>query len=250
MKKMYLIIVMLLSGNFAFSQYAGQAATNMSAGGQTSNAAAAAAIGQYLGPISEAYQKRTKIDLNEFQGSPYTSNDFAPTILYYKDENLGKIYYRYNALNGEIEIKKTNLEEEGYQALARDKDLSIIVDDNPLSFKTFVTSKNNTENGYLSIIKDGEKYDLFKRTHVKYTEGQPAQNSFVAAVPSRFSHFTEYYIQKKGVNRIDEIPLKNRKLIKLLDDSEKARTKTFLKKNDLNIKNEADLIEVIDYLNQ
>lgn len=36
--------------------------------------------------------------------------------------------------------------------------------------------------------------DSYETTLVKFTEGQPAQNSIVAAAPSRF---TEFYIYKK-----------------------------------------------------
>lgn len=229
------------------AQYSGQVPTNM--GGASQNAAAGAAIANFLGPVNEAYQKRREIDLDKFQGSPYTSNTFAPTILKYNDEVVGNIYYRYNALNEEIEIKKTSSEDEPYKALVKDKEVSLLINAKPLSFKTFVTEKNETINGYLTLLQKGNKYDLYQRTLVKFTEGQPAQNSFVAAVPSRFTKFTEYYFQKDGVNRIDQIPQKNKKLLKLIDASKREDLKIFLKENNLNIKNEQDLAKVFDYLN-
>ncbi|MBT8300647.1 MAG: hypothetical protein KJO63_04905, partial [Maribacter sp.] len=80
--------------------------------------------------------------------------------------------------------------------------------------------------------------------------GKPAANSFVKAVPARFAQFIEYYFQKDGVNRIDEIPLKNSKLLKLLDASERDGLKKFLKDNSLNIKEEADLIQAFNFLNK
>lgn len=229
------------------AQYSGQVPTNM--GGASQNAAAGAAIANFLGPVNEAYQKRREIDLDKFQGSPYTSNTFAPTILKYNDEVVGNIYYRYNALNEEIEIKKTSSEDEPYKALVKDKEVSLLINAKSLSFKTFVTEKNETINGYLTLLQKGNTYDLYQRTLVKFTEGQPAQNSFVAAVPSRFTKFTEYYFQKDGVNRIDQIPQKNKKLLKLIDASKREDLKIFLKENNLNIKNERDLAKVFDYLN-
>jgi hypothetical protein len=119
-----------------------------------------------------------------------------------------------------------------------------------MSFKTFTTSKNSTLNGYLTTIIDGKTYDLYKRNYVKFSEGKPSPNSFVKAVPARFAQFTEFYFQKEGVNRMDEIKLNNKQLLKLLDNSKKAELKTYLKKNDLNIKEEADLIKAFDFLNQ
>ncbi|WP_405410437.1 hypothetical protein [Maribacter sp. Asnod1-A12] len=247
MKKLLILAAAALACNNLQSQYAGQVPSNLA--GASQNAAAGAAISNFLGPVNEAYQKRREIDLDKFQGSPYTSNTFAPTILKYNDEVVGSIYYRYNALNEEIEIKKTSSEEEAYQALTKDKDISLLINANPLSFKTFVTEKKATLNGYLTLIQKGNKYDLFERTLVKYTEGQPAQNSFVAAVPSRFTKFTEYYFQKKGINRIDQIPQKNNKLLKLVDESKKEELKIFLKEKNLNIKSKEDLMTVFDYLN-
>ncbi|MBU2900063.1 MAG: hypothetical protein ABJO28_01560 [Maribacter dokdonensis] len=247
MRKILMLAITAIVSTTLQAQYSGQVPTNM--GGASQNAAAGAAIANFLGPVNEAYQKRREIDLDKFQGSPYTSNTFAPTILKYNDEVVGNIYYRYNALNEEIEIKKTSSEDEPYKALVKDKEISLLINAKPLSFKTFVTEKNETINGYLTLLQKGNTYDLYQRTLVKFTEGQPAQNSFVAAVPSRFTKFTEYYFQKDGVNRIDQIPQKNKKLLKLIDASKREDLKIFLKENNLNIKNEQDLAKVFDYLN-
>ncbi|KSA14947.1 MULTISPECIES: hypothetical protein [Maribacter] len=247
MRKILMLAITAIVSTTLQAQYSGQVPTNM--GGASQNAAAGAAIANFLGPVNEAYQKRREIDLDKFQGSPYTSNTFAPTILKYNDEVVGNIYYRYNALNEEIEIKKTSSEDEPYKALVKDKEVSLLINAKPLSFKTFVTEKNETINGYLTLLQKGNTYDLYQRTLVKFTEGQPAQNSFVAAVPSRFTKFTEYYFQKDGVNRIDQIPQKNKKLLKLIDASKREDLKIFLKENNLNIKNEQDLAKVFDYLN-
>ena len=247
MRKILMLAITAIVSTTLQAQYSGRVPTNM--GGASQNAAAGAAIANFLGPVNEAYQKRREIDLDKFQGTPYTSNTFAPTILKYNDEVVGNIYYRYNALNEEIEIKKTSSEDEPYKALVKDKEVSLLINAKPLSFKTFVTEKNETINGYLTLLQKGNTYDLYQRTLVKFTEGQPAQNSFVAAVPSRFTKFTEYYFQKDGVNRIDQIPQKNKKLLKLIDASKREDLKIFLKENNLNIKNEQDLIKVFDYLN-
>ena len=232
--------------SLSYGQYAGQTATNMSAGDGGLGGGEIAAL---LGPISENQSKNRDL-YADFQGSPYTSNEFAMTTMFYGDEDLGKIYYRYNALNGEVEIKNSLRESEQIKSLSRDKKVSILVDGHKMSFMTFITSKQKTLNGYLSTLSDDGAYKLFKRIHVKFTEGKAAPNSFVKAVPSRFSQFTEYYMQKEGVNRIDEIPLKNNKLVKLVDTSKRMDLKNHLKENSFNIKNEADLIKAFQFLNK
>ena len=243
-KSIYLAISMAIC-SLSYGQYAGQTATNMSAG---DGGLGGGEIATLLGPISENKNKSTDI-YADFQGSPYTSNEFAITSLYYGDENLGKIYYRYNALNGEIEIKNSEREGEQIKSLSRDKKISVLVDGKKMSFMTFVTAKDKTLNGYLITLSNAGPFKLFKRTHVKYTEGKPAANSFVKAVPSRFTQYTEYYLQKEDVNRIDEIPLKNGKLLKLIDDSKREDLKKYLKENFMNIKEEAHLIQAFNFLN-
>ncbi len=242
-----IVLLSLCAVTTAQAQFAGQAPITSAAG--STNTVANSAIQQFLGPISDAEMKRKAIDISNAQGSPYTSFKFAPTTLYYNDEKIGDIFYRYNALNEEVEIKRSQLEEEGYRGLSNDKKISLIIDGKKMAFNTFITSKKRTTNGYLTTLVDGEEYDLFKRITVKYTEGQDAQNSFVAAVPAKFSQFTEYYYQKKGVNRIDEVIAKNSKLLKVLDANEKVKTKEFLKENSLNVKNETDLIKTFEFLN-
>lgn len=247
MKKYIYIAVFALGTNLALAQYSGQVASNLSSGGDT-NAGVSAQISMLLGPATKRDDKRKK-NYDSFQGSPYVAEVFLPSTLFFKDENLGTIFYRHNALNDEIEIKKSNLEDESERGLARDKDISILVNGKKMSFKTFVTSKKRTLNGYLITLKEGKKYDLYKRTHVKYTEAQAAANSFTKAIPARFAQFTEYYFQKDGINRMDEVPARNGKLLKLLDTDSKSKLKAFIKDNDLNIKNEADLIKAFEFLN-
>lgn len=250
MKKIIIFAFSLLAVGYLQAQYAG-GGTPTTTSGNAINSVAAQAISQYLGPISDADVKRQKDSwFANAQGSPYTSNKFTPATLFYGEEKIGNIYYRYNALNEEIEIKKTIFEDEGYRGLTNDKKAYILVNGMKMSFKTFVTSKKRTTNGYLTELYDGSEYDLYKRTHVKFTEATPSQNSFVAAVPARFTKFTEYYFQKKGVNRIDEVLPKKGKLLKLLESDKKAKVKAFLKENDLNIKKEADLITVFEFLNK
>ena len=245
MKKI-LFTLILASSTICFGQYAGSASSNMSAGG---GSGAQGAIYDLMGPISERNKKNEDRYVG-FQGSPYISEDFLPATIFYGDENVGNIFYRYNALNEEIEIKRYNNDDLPVQGLSRDKKISILSNGNRMSFKTFTTSDNNTVNGYLTSIIDGETYDLYKRNYVKFTEGKPAANSFVKAVPSRFTQFTEYYFQKEGVNRMDEIKLKNRQLLKLLDKDTEAKLKDYLKSNDLNIKEEADLLKAFNFLNK
>ncbi len=241
----FFVILGLTSIN---AQTTGQLATynSYSADGGVTDALLNYADGNY----SEKNIGNTGLNDPYIQGSPYTSNSFSPTPLYYKDEPAGKIFYRYNAYNEEVEIMKTNVEGETIRSLAKDKELNIRPNGKKMSFKTFITSKNRTTNGYLTELVNGEEYNLYKRIQVKFTEATAPQSSFAKAIPAKFTKFTEFYVQKKGDSSIDEVLPKKTKLLNLLDDSKKEAVEQFLKDHDLNLKNEADMITLFEFLNK
>ncbi|KPM32485.1 Hypothetical protein I595_903 [Croceitalea dokdonensis DOKDO 023] len=228
------------------AQYSGQFASSGSAAG---NANGLGQLEQALGPINERNSKTAK-KMETIQGSPYTSNTFLPGNVYYKEENTGSVFYRYNAYNEEIEIKTQNLEDAPIRGLSRDKNIAVIgVDGRQVRFSTFIDKRNRTQNGYLTLVQDG-KFKLYERNNIKYTEGQPAPNPFIKAVPPKFSQFKEYYLEIEGNNRVDEVELKNKKLLKLLPADMKVSTQQYLKENKIKIKDIEDLMAVVTYLNQ
>jgi hypothetical protein len=228
----------------------GQTVGQLSAPGGTGMGAAQAIVNTIAGDMTDQLTRLTNATgINDFAGSPYVYDSFKPVNVYYEDELMDRLFYRYNALNEEIEIKKTNLTDETPQRLMADKAIHLDIEGRKLSFKTFIDRKNNTLNGYLTLLAEGDKYDLYRRTRVKFTEGQKAQNSFVAAVPNRFTHYIEYYAQKKGVDRIDELKVSNSGLLKILPNDLKLPLKNYLKEENLNVKEEAHLIKVFEHLN-
>ena len=230
------------------AQYSGQVPTNMSAGGSNDLAAVSGAIQTLLGPINEADQKRD-INYDEFRGSPYTSNDFQSTKLYYKDEMVGDIYYRFNSLNQEIEIKTTNSREEGIRALGRDKGISIVIDGRPMSFKTFIDKNDRTTNGYLVTLEDTGKYKLYKRYYATFQESLKAPNSFSKNVPAKFTQYVEYYLEREGANRVDHIKLKKGSILNTVSSEKRNALKDYIRDNELNLRKEGDLVKVVQFLN-
>lgn len=242
MKKIIAILSFLLVYTIN-AQTSGQLANmQMSSGGGSD------IVSYLLGDIKTGNEKR-KVGETEIQGSAYTSDNFLPGQLFYNDEFESKIFYRYNAYSEEIEIKNIDRADAPVYGLQRDKAISLKTEDGKsMSFKTFIDKKGLTQNGYLTLLSNG-KYTLYKRSDVKYTQPQKAQNSFVAATPARFSKFTEYYLEMEGRNRIDELELKKSKLLKLVDDSERESLKLHLKEKGLKIKNEQDVLNILAHLN-
>ena len=123
MRKITTILFAVLGVASLTAQTSGQMATynSFSADGGVTDALLNYADGSYAEKYSE-----NRISGDQFiQGSPYTSNSFSATSLYYKDEVVGDVFFRYNALNEEVEIMKTNSEGETIRGLAKDKELNI-----------------------------------------------------------------------------------------------------------------------------
>ena len=189
-------------------------------------------------------------DLGETIGTPYATEKFVKSKVFYGDEPQGDFYIRYNALNSNIEIKKTNQPEEEPKNLYADKDVRIQYLNKELRFTTYINKKDETKNGYLSRIMDGKKYKLYHRLAVKYSEGKAAANSMVANIPSRFAHFEEFYYKKEGVDRIDYLASKKNALLKIVDDKQKRENlKLYLKNQSYNLDSEEDLISIFEYMN-
>ncbi|WP_097047019.1 hypothetical protein [Flagellimonas pacifica] len=238
---------------FCFATYLGYAQSDASSGNiaglnSGSNTQASGLI--LASSLSSTRPNAARPSFDNITGSAYISDSFQPSKLYYGDEFMKNIFYRYNAYNEEIEIKESpTIATQNVSSLNKDKKIAIMVNNRRMSFKTFVTSEKKTLNGYLTQLSDGNKYDLYKRTHIIFSPGRVSTNSFVKAVPSRFTKFTEYYFQKDGVNRIDEITTNNRTFLKLLDSPVRSKIKAFLKENKLSVKKEADLHKIFVELN-
>jgi hypothetical protein len=188
-------------------------------------------------------------DLGETVGSPYSTENFVKSKIYYGDEPQGDFFIRYNALNSVIEMKKTDLPDEEAKRLYPDKKIKIKYLNKELRFTTYINKKKETKNGYLSQIASGPKYKLYHRLAVKYSEGKPAINSMVADIPSRFAHFEEYYYQKIGVDRIDFLPQKKGGFIKQFDKELRENIKIYLKEENINLDHEVDLIKAFNHIN-
>jgi len=184
-------------------------------------------------------------------GSIYLNDKFLPCKVYYEDDLVGDFFYRHNAFNDEIEIKDTQLAEEAESSLLTVKELRLVdpIGNKELALRVYENDKGELRNGYLYRLGEGEKYDIFFKNSVKFTEGTHPVNSLVRPTPNKFSHFTEYFFVKKGDKVAKYIEQKDRKFVKAFDKSIQESLETFLKEEKINLKKEEDLIKTFTYLN-
>ncbi|MDO6470142.1 hypothetical protein [Maribacter sp. 1_MG-2023] len=254
MKKSSTILLSLLIGSINFSIVNAQV---------ISGSAPGAGVPSENDPYANFFQKWTPMMQKLFQevknnqdyieynigpdvGSAYVTDSFIPGKVYYDDEHLGDVYYRYNAYNNEIELKKTNLPEEKEIALIKDEKITLKAKDVQLKFSNFYTSKNSYESGYLNLIYTGNNYTVYERIYITYSEGKPAQNSMVNPIPSKFTNYVNYFIQTDSEDRIKEIPTKKNKFISMFDESNSFQIEEYIKNENLNLKNKIDIIKIIN----
>ncbi len=243
MKKIFLFKICFLTVAGLSAQTSGQPATYTAGVGAYTDAL----YNYAMGSISDKDAKSISFDEN-IEGSPYEANSFQSTAIYYGDELEGELYYRYNAYNEEIEIKQQNVAHETIRALAKDKKIKIMVDGRPMAFKTFIDKSGKTQNGYLTLVKDG-KFKLYQRLHITFKEAKKSENSFTKDVPARFTQFTEYYLESEDGKRIDQLELNTKKLLKLVGESNQDSVKKFIKENNIKLKGENDIQKILDFLN-
>ena len=106
--------------------------------------------------------------------------------------------------------------------------------------------KGKIDEGYLTVLRKGNEYILYRRLYKKFTEPKPAANSMVAPIPSRFTDYVAYYYQKTGEKEIVEIPLKTNRFLQLFSRENSKQIKEYIKSNNLDL--EKDLEQIFEFI--
>ncbi|QCX01082.1 hypothetical protein FGM00_13510 [Aggregatimonas sangjinii] len=182
-------------------------------------------------------------------GSAYEDETFAPGKVFYGDDELGEVYYRLNAYNNEIEIKKSLGEDEEKQlALIKNAEVRIVAPDREIYYLPFTDENGTRIEGYLTLLKKGEHFTLYRRIRKKFTPPKAAENSMVNSTPSRFTDYTEYYLERKDASSIVEMPIHKKKLGKLFSQEQAPKIKAYFKKHNPDDSIENDVLQLFHFL--
>ena len=181
-------------------------------------------------------------------GSAYENDTFLPGKVYYGEEELGDVYYRLNAYNNEVELKKTLLDDEKQLALVKNPEVRIVEDTRELVFTNFSDKKGNEHEGYLTLLQKGDDYTLYRRVYKKFTEPRPAANSMVNAIPSRFTDYIEYYFKAEDSKSIRELELHKKRTAQLFPSAEQGAIQNYMKKNKPNPDSETDVLSLFNFI--
>ena len=151
---------------------------------------------------------------------------------------------RYNAVADEMEIKESlTTDDSKAKVLTKSPDVYVkIVND----IYIFAPYKGGIEGGgYFQVLFEGTKIGLFKKPKKSFTKAKKATTSITRDLPASFKDKPVYYLVDKS-GKYYEFPSSRSKKLKVFGTS-KDLIKDYVRKNDLNLNEEKDLLRVIKH---
>lgn len=189
--------------------------------------------------IDEVNNGPKKLKYSDIMGSPYYHKNFEPAKL---ADNPEIINIRYNTLLDSVEL----LNGADVYELPRSSNFPKF---------TFTTTNEvlvrvdtgNDFSGYFFELVNG-KNRLLKKIKVRFDPEVPAPNTLISGTPARFAPIDPVYFIQTG-NQDIQVPKKTEELLVYFTDKKDAVT-NFIKSNKIKLNKEADLIKLVQFLNQ
>jgi hypothetical protein len=182
-------------------------------------------------------------DMPQVIGNPYLDQrwSISSISLYEREREVDGNWTRFNIVNYEFEIKT----ESGIRILPASRVKNIVLIDSVslkpkayVNFKEMPDPSNKLEKGFYEILVDGN-LKLFKQIDIEVA--QPTYNAALNVGSKDYK-----IIRKEKFFYFDkEINVVKRKNLESLGDF----SKTFMKKEDIDVQKEEDLVKLFTYLN-
>lgn len=184
----------------------------------------------------------TEAEFEAIKGEAYANSNFIPGNIYQGEEVVShNVPLRYNAYADEIEVKK-NMTDEDYGALAKSPDIYV----NMLNdIYVYVTNERFPDkSGYFNVLLEGDRYSLYKKVVSTFSPRQEPKSTYDRGAPASFNKTTTYYLVDDG--SFYQMPSTRSKIMRMMGDKRKD-VQNFVKENKLDVRNETDLVKVIEY---
>ncbi len=184
-------------------------------------------------------QTNIKNEALAVDGSPYLNDEWKSGLVYLKD---GKVM--------EIEMLNLNIHKnviaymKGSNVYNSSKDLD--VERFQIGNQIFIAQNIDNQKVFLQKISDGDRITLYKQTTCDFVAGQPSKG-YIEATRPKYVPKSEYFAQLPGKGVVN-FKLKKKEILSFMLDKESA-INSFISKNNMNVKNESELIQVFDYYN-
>ena len=190
---------------------------------------------------NEQVRDNTGRNNSTVEGSEYLDDKFVEgDLITQNSERYSGVPIRYNAYNDNIEVKLPD----GKIYLVADKQIisQVKFNDNILIYTKYLSTQGE-KRGFLFVLYAGECL-LYRRNWKEFKAGIPS-NGIVSEIPSRIvDKPEEFYIRIK--EKLPMIINSKKDLLWLLQDHS-AEIEDFLKKENVKINDDHDLIKVLSY---
>jgi len=174
-----------------------------------------------------------------YEGSPYVTESYIPAHVNDQD----KVYkVRYNAERDHFEVKLSETRTIVLDNLKQPYTIKLVGLD-----KVYETVKfENGDTGYaIPVWKGNDGNALYRREMVTYEPPRDAVNGYQSDEPAKFTREKDtYFFTSTAGENLKEVPSRRGKLYDLFP---KKDAKAYIKKNDLDIKEEGDLIKIFKH---
>lgn len=181
---------------------------------------------------------KSSVSSTNYEGTPYLVKDFVLGKLTIDNDKVFNVSLRYNAYTDEFEMKDSK------QAIvAVLKKSNIVVEILSTRYKLF---DYGGKLRYFTVLNTEGTTQLLKRDIKKFFKAKDAQNGYSSSKPARFVLKSEFFFKKS--NSIRQINLNKKTILAALNEKA-AKLKKFIKTNKLKLKNEDEVIKLINYYN-
>ena len=156
---------------------------------------------------------------------------------------------RYNAFSDEMEVKLEENKIQYFNKTLSDVLITFSIENLNFTLLNYINSNEYLIKGYFVLLTDNIKeLKLYAKKAVTFHKGKIAETHFHKDRPAQFKSINdEYYITINDDNAF-ELPSNKKDIAKLFPENSKDIL-NFIKKNKIKTSREADLIELINYIN-
>lgn len=191
-------------------------------------------------------KSREAVSYEKIDGDPFLYQDFVPGNLLLKTGENIQLNFRFDIFKGEIQFGK---KDEIYALINPESVSSVLIDTLRFIYTGYLKSPgdiNSIENSWFILKKDG-KCRLLIRKNLRLQAATPPKPYQEEGSPAKFIHTRDtYYVQPEGESAFK---IDNKKdLLNNLPDKN-GELSSFLKANNLDVKEVNDLAKIISFYN-
>ena len=191
--------------------------------------------------LASSLDKSLIYDDTNTNGSKYFNKNFTIGKVYVGVEKQKEIIpVRYNAYQGFIEIQNGD----EIQVLVQDPKISCSINGDLYVYTNYNTKKSNDTSGYLKVLYEGDAFTLYKQELVTFREAKPAKSSMTTSFPAKYVQYENFYFKATNSQSAIEI---NKKTFPKAFNNKQAEVKSYIKKNNIDMKSENDLLKLFTF---